>query len=248
MKRIHHHILLVSLLTLVIIIGCKKTYQYPSAKASDYMPMQKGKYITYRLDSLVFLNFGTQDSTFRYLARDVVDDSISDNLGRPSWRIIRYLSDTTGTAEWTPIESYMVTPTSTSVEVVENNLRFVKLVSPVVDGFTWSGNSYIESSSAFSEFTYMYGWNYVYDSTGLPFNAFNTEIPNTVTIHQADESTGSTADTVFSTRTFSEEVYAKGIGLVYKNFIHWEYQPPNANVPVGSTQGYGIKLTMVDHN
>ena len=104
-----------SLLLILIIAGCKKTDNYPSAPLSDYMPMQLGKTITYRLDSLVFLNFGTMDSTFSYLAKDVVEDSISDNLGRPSWRVVRYLSDTTGTQPWSPIETYMVTPTRTDV-------------------------------------------------------------------------------------------------------------------------------------
>jgi hypothetical protein len=248
MKRIHQYIFLVSLLFLTAVIGCKKSYTYPSDKVSDYTSFQVGKYITYRLDSLVFINFGTEAATFSYLARDVVDDSITDNSGRPSWRIVRYISDTTGTAEWSPIETYMVTLTNNSLEMVENNLRYIKLVSPIVNGFTWSGNSYIDTRSAFSDFIFLDGWNYVYDSVGMPFNAFNTEIPNTITIQQVNDSSGSVSDSVFSTKTFSEEVYAKGIGMIYKNFLHWEFQPPNANVPVGSTAGYGIKLTIVDHN
>jgi hypothetical protein len=248
MKRAFYYILFVPLLLLSLVIGCKKSYQYPSDKITDYLSLQKGKYITYRLDSLIFINFGTQDTTLKYLARDVIDDSITDNIGRPSWRVIRYISDTTGTAPWTPIETYMITVTNTSMEMVENNLRFIKLVSPIINGFTWSGNSYIETTSDFSNYAYLRNWNYVYDSVGLPFNAFSTQIPNTITIQQDDDSTGSVSDTVFSTRTFSEEVYGKGIGLIYKNFLHWEYQPPNANVPIGSTFGYGIKLTMVDHN
>ena len=64
MKRIHQYIFLVSLLFLTTVISCKKSYTYPSDKVSDYTAFQVGKYITYRLDSLVFINFGTEAVTF----------------------------------------------------------------------------------------------------------------------------------------------------------------------------------------
>ena len=248
MNRNPKRFLFISVLILLSVLACKKTYQYPSDPLSEYVPQQVGKYITYRMDSLVFINFGTQDTIVKYLAKDVIDDSITDNLGRPSWRVVRYISDTTGTAPWTPIETYMITATNQSVEVVENNMRFIKMVAPVVNGYTWSGNSYIDTRSLLSTVTYLDGWNYVYDSVGMPFTTFSDVVPSSVTIRQADDSSGSLIDTVFSTRDFSEEVYGKGIGLIYKNFIHWEYQPPNVNVPVGSFSGYGIKLMMVEHN
>jgi hypothetical protein len=213
------------------------------------MPMQVGKYITYRLDSLEFINFGTKDTIISYLARDVVDDTLTDNLGRPGFRVIRYLSDTTGSLPWTPNLTYWVTPTRQAIEVVENNMRYLKLVLPVVDGFSWQGNSYIDTRSASSQVTYLDGWNYTYDSLGSSFSVPFGLLPNTVTIQQANDSVGNPAiDSTISSRTFSEEVYAKDIGLIYKNEVYWLYQPPNLSIPVGSTTGFGIRLQMVDHN
>ena len=40
-----------------------KTEPFVSEPLSDYIPLQTGKYITYRLDSLVFTNFGTVTNT-----------------------------------------------------------------------------------------------------------------------------------------------------------------------------------------
>ncbi|PWT77194.1 MAG: hypothetical protein C5B59_04660 [Bacteroidetes bacterium] len=432
-KRSLDTLLIVSLFS--IFLGCKKTDIYHSDALADYLQLQVGKYITYRLDSLVFINFGTGDTVISYLAKDVIDDSISDNLGRPSWRVIRYLSDTTGTLPWTPTETYMITATRQSVEVVENNLRFIKLELPIVNGFSWPGNSYIDVSSYLSPFTYLKGWNYTYDSVGMPYMVSGTMIPNSVIVHQrdstgdnstsqqpvavtgpsktitfpinsvqldgsqsmdpngfltgynwkqlsgpsnativdssaptttannlqagqyifqltvidndslvdatqmkvivapsgnilpvanaggnqfitlpvnsitvdgsgsitpsgtitkyswtmasgpapatiaspnsavtkitgliqgiytftlqvTDSNGGSSSDNVsvvvgepsFSERDFSVEVYGKGIGLIYKNFIHKEYQAPNVSTPVGSFTGFGITLSMVDHN
>jgi len=246
MKKLHVHILLFVFL-LMLMNACKKTDNFQSDQLADYFQLQVGKYITYRLDSLEFINFGTQDTIVSYLAKDVIDDSITDGLGRPSWRVIRYLSDTTGTQPWTPAEAYMVTVTRQDVEVVENNLRYIKLALPIVNGFSWLGNSYIDTRSLYSEYTYMDGWNYTYDSVGSPFNAFMGTIPNSITIDQVDN-TSNVGDSSFIERDYSVEVYAKGIGLIYKNFLHSEYQPPNIGVPVGSTSGYGLTLNMVDHN
>lgn len=256
MRRNH---LYISLVIVLVIFGCKKTYNYPSDPLSDYMQLQPGKYITYRLDSLIFINFGTQDTTISYLAKDVIDAPITDNLGRPSWRVIRYLSDTTGVAPWTPTETYMLTPTRQAFEMIENNQRLLKLESPIVNGFDWSGNSYIDTKTTYAnvpnlgswDYSYMSNWDYVYDSVGSPYTVLAGTIPYSIIVHQADDSTGTPSmivDSVISSKTYSEEVYGKGIGLIFKNFVYWQYQPPNVGIPVGSISGYGLKLNMVDHN
>ena len=228
-------------------LACKKTDTYNSGQLTDYVQLQIGKYIIYRLDSLQFINFNTQDTIISYLAKDIVTDSVIDNLGRPSWRVIRYLSDTTGTSPWVENESYLITATRESVEVVENNLRFQKLKLPIADGYSWKGNSFIETESFYSEYPYLDDWDYTYDSVGLPYILPSGVVPDAFVVHQRDVEKGN--DTSFiRTRDFSEEAYGKGIGLIYKNFLHTDYQPPNISTPVATTTGYGLKLSMVDHN
>ncbi len=153
--------------------------------------MHVGNYIIYRMDSLKFFNVGSQDTIISYQAKEVVEDSITDNLGRPSYRVIRYLSDTNEIADWTPSIAYMVTPLRDSVEVVENNLRFIKMVTPVQDGVTWLGNIYMDTKSDTSPVPYMDGWNYTYANTGQPFNVLAGTIPVSVTVNEADECYGS---------------------------------------------------------
>jgi len=239
-------------MTLLIATGCKKITGSPSAtiQPTDYLQLQSGKYIIYRLDSTEFVNFGTQTVVVSYQAMDVIDSLITDNLGRPTWRVYRYLSDTTGTQPWVPNETYMITPTKQDVEVVENNLRFIKLVYPVQNGYSWSGNSYIDvTTDTFNVLTYMQGWNYTYDSVGLPFTTLGGVVSNSLTVNQQNDSIGNLGDpTSFGEIDYSEEVYGQGIGLIYKNFLHQEYQPPNGSTSVGSTSGYGIRLNMLSHN
>jgi hypothetical protein len=199
------------------------------------------------MDSLKFVNVGSQDTTISYLAKEVVEDSISDNLGQPSYRVVRYLSDTTGSSGWTPSIAYMVTPLKNSVEVVENNLRIIKMVTPVQDWVSWQGNVYLDTKSDTSSIAFMDGWNYTYANTGQPFDVLAGTIPVTVTVNEANSVTGSPGNTLIQT-IFSQAVYGKNIGPIYKKFLYTVYQSPNVDYPAGVTLGYGLTFNMVSHN
>lgn len=246
---IHRTLLTFGITLLVVTQSCKKVGTYDSPALSDYMPLSVGKYIRYRMDSTRFIFFGQKDTIISYQAKDVVDAPITDNLGRQGWRIVRYLSDTNGTTPWKPAGSYMVIPTREAVEVVDNNLRYVKLKLPVTEGFSWKGNAYIDTYSLESEVKYLDGWDYTYADLSQPFTTSKgVTFENTVTIKQRDEVLGTPTDLGFySQKNYSLEVYAKGLGLIYRNFLHWEYQPPDGSKP-GYKEGYGLKLTLIDHN
>src|SRR5258707_13445167 len=133
MKKLQLYLSLIAF-GILIINSCKRTTEtFQSDQLTDYMQLQSGKYITYRLDSFVIFNFGTQGTIHSYLAKDVIDTIITDNLGRPGWRVIRFLSDTSGTDSWTPAETYVITPTRETIEVVESNMRFQKLKLPILN-------------------------------------------------------------------------------------------------------------------
>ena len=93
--------------------SCKsETETLETEELSSYLPLVPGKYITYRIDSLVFPNFGRAEEIHRYQVKHVVDAMITDNLGRPSFRIYRYLNDSTASGPWVSDGSYMITPES----------------------------------------------------------------------------------------------------------------------------------------
>src|SRR5262245_10817578 len=91
-------------------ISCKKeTEEFKTDAIVDYMPLTVGKYITYRLDSTVYTNFGRNEEIHRYQVKHVVDAQVTDNLGRPSFRIFRYLRDSLGTQPWVENGTYFMT-------------------------------------------------------------------------------------------------------------------------------------------
>ncbi|MGH2647006.1 MAG: hypothetical protein ACRDE8_05530 [Ginsengibacter sp.] len=216
---------------------------------NDYFPLQVGKYITYNLDSTLFIHFGQADTVISYQVKDQVDAQITDNLGRPAYRIIRYLRQDTS-QDWTPDNTFMVIPTSNSIEYVENNLRFLKLELPLKQDFSWKGNSYIDTYSINSELQYMDDWDYIYDSIDAPLTINSLSINSTITVDERDEFLGqdpSIPGTQYAEKTYALEKYGKGIGLIYREFLHWEYQGGETGVP-GYFVGYGVKLSIIDHN
>jgi hypothetical protein len=73
---------------LFITNGCKRTVEeFNTLTISELIPLKIGKYITYRVDSLVFINNGKSETIRRYQMKHVVEWQSSDNLNRPSWRV-----------------------------------------------------------------------------------------------------------------------------------------------------------------
>jgi hypothetical protein len=236
---------------MLVFTHCKKTAEFTSPPLSDYLNLQVGKHIIYRLDSTQFINFGQTTIHVYYQAKDEIDAEIVDNLGRPAFRVVRYLRDTAGITAWTPNSTYMIVPTDHVVEVIEDNFRYQKLRLPVNEGFNWKGNTYISlySNDLSWEFRYLDDWDYTYENINTPYTVFNNQVvDSTITINQRDEISGHPTDpNYYSEVNYSVEVYGKSIGLVYKDFLHWEYQPPTGGNP-GYKIGYGIKLNMISHN
>ncbi|MEO8413864.1 MAG: hypothetical protein ABI472_09405 [Ginsengibacter sp.] len=231
-------------------VSCKKeTTNFTSESVTDYYPMQVGNYITYQLDSTIFLPFGARDTVISYQVQDRVDAQITDNIGRPAYRIIRYIRQDTSEA-WAPNNTFMVVPTANSIEYIENNLRFLKLEMPVKQDFSWKGNSYIDTYSINSDLQYLDDWDYTYDSLDVPLTINSIIIDSTITVTERDEFLGqdpSIPGTQYAEKTYAIEKYGKGIGLIYREFLHWEYQGSQNGVP-GYYAGYGVKLTITNHN
>lgn len=250
MKKIIYSLLFFSS-AIILVTSCNKTDNFNSEPLADYLNLEIGSFVRYRLDSTLYINFGQKDTVIKYQAKDVIEAEVVDALGRPSYRVVRYLSDTTGTSPWTPTATFMLTPTRETVELVENNFRYLKLKLPILEGFSWNGNSHISTQSADKDWIYRFmdDWDYTYENLGQSFSLPGGKtVESTITINQRDDLAGFPNDPgLYSEYTLSKEVFGKGIGLIFREFLHWEYQPPTGGNP-GYTEGFGIKLVMIDHN
>ena len=194
-------------------------------------------------------NFGSALIEKSYLAKDSIESAFSDNEGRLSYRIFRFLTDTAALQPWSFSTTFYATPTDNTIEYVDNNLRFLKLHAPVVEGYSWLAHSFIDTRSASSTLGYLDDWEYEYRDLNLPFTVFNTSYDSTVTVFQHDETTpeGPFDPANYYQLNKASEVYAKGVGLIYKDFLHWTWQttPPPSKYEDGS---YGVRLRLISHN
>lgn len=238
---------LILLATITVFSACKKSTETLQIASIDvYAPQIVGKSITYQLDSLVYKSFGTRDTTITYQVKFVVDAQINDSFGRPAFRIFRFIRKTESNP-WVPDASFMAVNTGNSLEFIENNLRYIKLQLPMRDGFSWKGNAFIDTYSANSALQYMDNWDYTYENVAQPTTVGAYTLDSTLTVNQRDEIIGNPDDPAsYSEINFAKEIYAKGIGLVYRKFFHSEFQPGNGGYFADGS--YGVTLTMIDHN
>ena len=242
--RRHWFPILLACAFLSVMVSCTKHDPLVTGTPKDYYPLAIGKYIIYRMDSLKFINVGSQIGIYSYHAKEVVTDSFTDNQNRPSYRVTRFLNDTLESGDWQESIAYLVTPTFNDVQVVENNQRFIKLVTPVQPYQSWKGNAYIDTKD--SPATYLDDWDYVYANIDEPFAAAGGPVDSTVTVNESDYTNGDSATTQIV--IFSQEIYGRGIGPVYRKFLHSQYQAPNVELPAGGTVGYGLTFSMISHN
>lgn len=231
----------------IALFGCeKKNDVFNTPAIAEFSPLQVGKYISYRLDSTVYTTFGTVKEIHSYEVKYVTDAEITDNLNRPAFRIIRFIRNSP-TAAWQPDASFMAINTGTSLEFIENNLRYIKLKQPIKNNANWKGNSFIDTYSLYSELKYLSDWDYTYQAVDEPAVVGNFTLDSTLTVNQRDEITGNPADpNSYAEVNIGLEKYARGIGLVYRNFLHTTYQPGNGGYYEEGS--YGVEYTMTDFN
>jgi hypothetical protein len=239
-------------ITTISLFSCKdKKEEFVTDKLSDYIPLQPGKYITYRLDSLVYTNFGTVAVTRRYQMKHVIDAQITDNLGRPSYRVYTYIRDSAGTQAWSASGSYYVTQLANQTEVIDDNMRVIKLHLPIKEGYTWPGNTYLADDPYLPNYDFnndndIKSWDFTYDVFEPAISYRGKSYSDVFTVVQQDESGNAPVTDInaYGFKTLMVEKYSKTIGLVYLKHELWDYQ---TNPTVHYT-GFGVTMWMIDHN
>lgn len=237
------------LIAALIIAGfssCTKTKdKFLGDRSKNYFPLTIGKSVTYDVDSTLWDDVYDVRSLHHYQIRWTIADTFRDESFRLSYRIQTYIRKQ-DTLDWATHNVIYVTPTDNSIEYVEDNLRFIKMIFPVQNGTTWLGNSYI--SYLDKDYTYFQGWNYYYDNYGMPFSNGYIQLDNTVTVHGVDDTVGNPESdpTAYASKTYAKEVYGQGVGMVYREMIHWVYDPSLSGTPFRN--GYSVVMKAVDYN
>lgn len=181
------------------IISCNETLEVEQAEIGlGYYPTAIGQYRVYDVEEVFYRITGFD--TVTYQLRETITDSIV-SLDQTTYVIEREIRDNESEA-WQSDSLWSVTPTSLFVAVSENSISFVKLAFPVVAGTTWNGNNL----NAQPDQTYYYE-----NVAESDFDQAPLADQIRVIIEDIPENTTGV--------DLRSEIYAKGIGLVEKDYF-----------------------------
>lgn len=203
----------------------------------EYVNTEIGSYIIYQVDSTVYNDFDLSVRTNSVQFKEVVEENFKDNLGRDAQRVVRY-ERKDESEEWTLKRAYYIVKTPQSLEKVEENLRFISFVFPPKENKTWKGNIYIEGVD---NNKYLADWEYRFTQVNQTATILGNVYPNTSTILLRDR------ETVIE-KVYAKEVYAKNIGMIFKEWWHLESQDNfDKPWPERAQRGYIIKLQAIGY-
>ncbi|MBC8047358.1 MAG: hypothetical protein H7Y00_11225 [Fimbriimonadaceae bacterium] len=214
--------------------------------AIAYYPMQTGKYVIYDVDSTIY-NETTPDETHHWQIKEEIVDTFYDLDNILNYRIERYqrINDS---AAWALQEVWSVRDVNGSIERDENNLRFVKLISPVSVNRQWNGTIYLGDLDSLpfeigcNKLSFLEDWDYTYITVDSSVTINDMLFDSTLTVFQQG------ADNLLELN-YAIEVYAKGVGMVKKEFYHYTSQiTDDINWEDKVECGYKYLMTVVEFN
>ena len=231
--------LFISITSCLLFFSCakKKIPESSALLGLDYYPATIGKYVIYDVDSTIY-NSLTQDTTVtKYRIKEKITELFTDNEGQDALRLERFIkkynpNKSYDSIAWTIKEVWMVNANSKSIQVVEGNVRYTKLIFPIQQGASWDGNA----KNTMGE------WLYTYEYIDKAETIGSKQVDKVLNVKQKNYRT------LISYQNYNEK-YAKGIGLVYREITDILSNNVIANVPVEGRIEDGIiyKQTLVTY-
>jgi len=224
-----------ALLLLVVLAGfasgCEEKYKDPDPQAMGYgyYPLEIGDYRIYSVTDIKFKN--NVGDTMRFQMQERVDTTFLDQTNTLNYKIVRSTRSDENSV-WVEDSVLAVTKSETSLQLLQDNTKYVKLVFPVKNGKTWKGDAFNTHSINKNEKE-----PYTYIQVGEPFQLNDLTFPNTATVIQ-----GTPINNLIQLDD-RKEVYAEGVGRVYRLYNRVVY----CNETTGAGCEFGIEYKLDGH-
>ncbi len=199
-----HFLRYVLVIVAVVTVSCDSDDPKVADIGKDYFPLRKGVFQIYDVEEIRY-QLNTPE-TFEYELKTSVVDSLLNSSGDYTYVIYRYKRDK-GAVEWQYLDTWSGTINNREAIQSEGNIAFVKFKLPVQVGTRWNGNTYnagVEDEYILEEKGESNSFN------GIPFD-------DCISITQSDN------DDFIVYLDQRKEIYAKGVGLVYKETTQLNY-------------------------
>ncbi len=230
------NLIYIFLLTSIFLFNsCKESVIQPTDEllGYDYFPTKIGKYIIYNVREIYHDDAVDLHDTSYYKIKEVITSEFTDETGRICQRIERFIKDKTVNDTIFEIKDvWTACLTLNNLEQIEENFKYVKLVFPLKEGVSWDGNVYNTQDK----------WEYEIQNLGESYTVNGTNYSETATVLQYIEKN-------FVKDDYSVEVYAKNIGMIYKEkkLLVLDSDSQSANYGKVST-GYEIKMEAISYS
>ncbi|MFN4913901.1 MAG: hypothetical protein ACK5FT_01160 [Sphingomonadales bacterium] len=195
-------LLLISLwLGMSLLMSCKKETENYKSKGAEYFPLRIGAERLYQYDSVHYSRLLNNTRVYRYLIKEFVKDTFTDQSGNLAYRLEQFVSKDTGRS-YQFYDLIAVNVNAYGVQRVEENRRNMVLSFPIRNLKVWYPFSYWNDS--FNTFI-----KYQYSAVDKPFD--NGYISNAEAVYVKQQ-----YDSTFIFVREAREVYGKAQGLLYR--------------------------------
>ena len=200
---------LIMLSCILLVTSCDKKESPNTNIGLNYYPATPGYYTIYDADSVYVT--GTYpiifSDTVHFQIKELIDTTFIDNQGRTVYRIERYRRSD-ATMDWTIDRVWSLYMNNQQVQKNEDDQHFIKLVFPVAKATSWNGNALFPTNG---DNDYLNDWTYFYKEVDAPYALGSLSFDSTALVVQKD-------DENLIEKKYSVERYARGVGMIYKEF------------------------------
>lgn len=244
------------ILVILWLAACKEETEAPIDLQYDYFPLAVGKYWVYQVDSVLYVpdaTLGTRLDSATIFIKEEILESFVDNADDTIYKVERF-ERTSNAESWQFKKVFTINRNRTQAIQTEDNLRLLKLVFPLQEGKPWNSTIFLPDVDNFKiniasqPVAIFKHWETEATAIGEPMQVGSFNFDETASISYAAETNVTIEYRVVA------EVYAKGIGLVKRNW-HILDAPNCDNAVCISTawekkakMGFILKQILIAHN
>ncbi len=237
------------------IAACEEKTEAPIDFKYDYFPLAVGKYWVYQVDSVLFVpTSGTTrlDSATNFIKEEIIASFI-DNVGDTIYSVERF-ERARDTEPWQFKKVFTIHQNRTQVIQTEDNLPLIKLVFPLQEGKRWNSTVFLPDVNNFNidiakqSVAIFKHWEAEAAAVDKPLQIGSFNFEETATISYADETTVTIEYRVV------KEIYAKGIGLVKRDWSILDAPNCDNSACINAAwekkakRGFILKQILIAHN
>ena len=211
------------ILFLIIICSCKPINYIDEDYHSKYFPVELNQEKEFLITNINHSSFGKD--TVTYYLKEVISEKFLNLEGDSAYRIERFWK--TDYMDNYEIKDIWVANKSLNfAQLVEENIRFTKLIFPFDVNVVWDGNAFNNQQSQ----------EYRIESINIPYNVNSLSFDSSITVIQNYKSNLLEYEN-------SKEIYVIGVGLVYKEDIEVLINSADSN---DFSQGYEFYQELIE--